>query len=204
MYNTFLNFICAAGRLERTYSPAMHALLQGDINSNTDSVAIDLIDDVYGCNLGADLVADKIITAKMICDAKAVSELIEALDLDPEELYFPLLKLYSVVKHIQRHHTLPPVHATPLSTWVATQDKFKYLASDVDEFAVDEAMVEHMEAAMAALVFELPTRVLRELKAEFIAAHPKGASTHVLVPYSHTSLQSRPSTGTWYRSGCVI
>ena len=100
-----------------------------------------------------------------------MAALVEELELDPAQHYFRLVRLYAVFKHVERHRQLP-VDLVPVSGWIGSQDKYKQHAQVFDDHGVAEVMLEYVEPLCASFILGLPPKTIRELKAEFLSAHP--------------------------------
>ena len=163
----------AAENVQLRTGPALDALLRNGIRTVKEA-GIAVIDTAYKCQLGAELITSKNVTGIIMCEATSVSALLsEKLELDLNSHYFHVVRLYSVVKHIERHRQLPDTNLVSVSVWMGTQDKYKPHAHLFEQHCIAEMMVEHIEPVVASLLIGLTPKLIRELKADFQAALPK-------------------------------
>ena len=162
----------AAENVQLRTGPALDALLRNGIRTVKEA-GIAVIDTAYKCQLGAELITSKNVTGLMICEAPSVSALSEQLELDVNSHYFHVVRLYSVVKHIERHRQLPDTNLVPVSVWMGKQDKYKTHAQLFEKHRIADMMVEHIEPVVASLLTGLTQKLIRELKTDFQAALPK-------------------------------
>ena len=162
----------AAENVQLRTGPALDALLRNGIRTVKEA-GIAVIDTAYKCQLGAELIASKGMTGLMICEAPSVSALSEQLELEVNSHYFHVVRLYSVVKHIERHRQLPDTNLVPVSVWMGKQDKYKTHAQLFEKHRIADMMVEHIEPVVASLLTGLTQKLIRELKTDFQAALPK-------------------------------
>ena len=153
-------------------SSMMEALLSAGIDSADVKSAI-LLDSVYQCHLGFNLITFKQISGHKLHDATCVSLLVEELVLDPATQYFPLARLYSVFKYIEKHRRTPAANPAPASAWMSKQEKYAQHAALFDKHRIVDVMMEHIEPLASSFVLGLPLATVREMKADFLAAHPR-------------------------------
>ena len=150
--------------------PSLDELLRVGLRK-ADETGISTIDSAYECHLGSDLIKSKHLTGRVLLGVSSVSKLVEALLLDPATQYFPLARLYSVFKHIEKHRRLPLVGFEPASAWISTQEKYAQHAVLFDTHHIVDVMMEHIEPLAVSFLLGLPLKTVHDLKEDFMSAH---------------------------------
>ena len=138
----------------------------------SDVAGMILLDAAYQCELGSDLITTKRISGRMICGSSSAASLLHELDV-AAKVYFKLVRLFAVVKFMERYRRLPPPQLVPVSEWIGKQDKYKQHAAVFDKHRIVDLMMEFLEPLTASYLLELQPTTIRELQADFLTANKR-------------------------------
>ena len=127
----------------------------------------------FGLGIPNALITDKHITGAALQQVSRVSDLIDELDLEVKEHYFALAALVGIAKHVGVHRTFPSAPLASVWEWMQGQGKYADMADSFRTHHVLAIAVPHLEPlAIVAFIPSLTSKLVRELIADFKAAHP--------------------------------